>query len=205
MDVYSMKKKIKIAIIIIVAICILIPVSVVAYNNYQYNKEQTDFNDTMKKVSAMENKTDNETSALLSNGTITITQVNDANNKTINTGNEEIKLLQNLSKNLTNETLKNYTDLEIERLTAENKAWELEIEDGNALHDYYNGNGSVSELTEKTDQVTAYANSTDNKKMEVEQYLARNPELKDRLNNLGIDEDFMEVQREDYNTNIIFK
>ena len=31
-----MEKKLKIAIIIIIAICIIIPISVVAYNNYQY-------------------------------------------------------------------------------------------------------------------------------------------------------------------------
>ncbi|MGN1321294.1 MAG: hypothetical protein ACI4VJ_01780 [Methanosphaera sp.] len=51
-----MKKNLKIAIIIIIAICIIIPVSVVAYNNYQYNKEQADFNNTMKKVSDMKIK-----------------------------------------------------------------------------------------------------------------------------------------------------
>ena len=179
--------------------------SVVAYNNYQYNKEQADFNNTMKKVSDMENKTDHETDELLINRTVTIAQVQAANNKTINTGNEEIELLQNLSKNMTNETLKNYTDIEIERLTAENKAWELEIEDGNALHNYYHGKGSISEVTEKTNQLTTYTDSTDDKKMEAEQYLTRNPELKDRLNNLGIDEDFLETQREDYsNCNIIY-
>ena len=194
-----MEKKLKIAIIIIIAICIIIPVSVVAYNNYQYNKEQADFNNTIKKVSDMENKTDIQAYDTFSKSSVTTAQSIAVHIEDNKTGTEEIAILQNLSNTMTNETLKNYTNLEIERLTSEHKIWVAEIEYCQAIDNYYNGNGSISQVTKKGNEIDTYANSTVNKKIEVEQYLARNPELKNRLTQMGIDEDFIIDQSEDYN------
>ncbi len=203
-----MKKKTKIILIIVILLVIIVPACVMFYNNYQYEQDQKNFNNTIKEVSDMENQSDiNTQNNIDSNYSVSASAyLNDCENKSKIMDNE-INMLQNLSSNTNNKTYEEYISIQIDRLNAEKSVCSSEIDLTHHYEQYKNGeistSSALSKMKDDDEQISRYVNQTENKKDESQQFLTKHPDLKKTLENLKIDEDFMVNQIEDSNISTV--
>lgn len=203
-----MKNKIKIILIIVFLLVIIVPACVMFYNNYQYEQDQKNFNNTIKEVSDMENQSDiNTQNNIDSNYSVSASAyLNDCENKSKIVDNE-INMLQNLSSNTNNKTYEDYISIQIDRLNAEKSVCSSEIDLTHHYEQYKNGeistSSALSKMKDDDEQISRYVNQTENKKDESQQFLTKHPDLKKTLENLKIDEDFMVNQIEDSNISTV--
>lgn len=202
-----MNKKFKILIIIL--ILILIPVVYFTATTMSNQMEQDRFYETIKNVSNNENKSDIVSSEYQKNGSYTLSEIMDndfalkvteSNSRTLN---ESIVKLKDLNKSLQNETLKEYVELEIQRM-------EDEVESDNY---YYSGSSdtfkalkgeiSVHSVYDKVmsdyNKSKEYGNKVDTDKQKVQDFLEKHPDIKNKFEELKIDEDFMILEHGEIN------
>lgn len=190
--------------IIAIIIIILSYQTITAYQNQQ---EQDNFYNTIQNTSQIENQSDTKVDTYRNQSTITTSQLNEITALTINTTTQEIDMLEELYNNTNNETLKNYTQIEIDRLTAEKHTYEFMQRNSIEYDQYKNGqigsSKALSEIKENNKQISTYANMTDKKKIEAEEFLNHHQDIKQKFNQLNIDEDFMINQLEKDNISYV--
>ncbi len=203
-----MKKKFKIALIILLII-IIIPIAYYGINSYLDYQDQENFYNTIKNVSDMENKSDIEHSVILNSTHVTEKEIKSNQTKSINDLSKEIKILQELDNNTRNSTYKEYIELEIDRMTSESKVYEQMCNIYDADERYENGEITSQKRYElQKDYISKeydYINKTTDKKIEVELFLNKHPDMKDKFDELKIDEDFLVCQSEENNITSITK
>ena len=173
-----MKKNNKILLILI--IIILIPVVYFTATTISNQMEQDNFYETIKNVSNNENNSDKLISQLIQTNNNNDNDTINVYTKTSKTLNESIKTLTDLEESLHNETLKEYVNLEITRMEVEEKYWEACIE-------CIQTKSNTKELNDKGIIIN-------HSKENVADFLNKHPDIKNRFEKLGIDEDFRIVE-----------
>ena len=116
-------------------------------------------------------------------------------NQSIKTMNNSINTLKDLNKSLHNETSKEYVNLEITRMEDEKTHWKTLYKEYEVLENYYHGKAPYSESYQKIKELNDEVNKTgtivDHDKEKAEEFLEDHPDIKNRFEKLGIDEDFM--------------
>lgn len=188
-----MKKNTKILLILI--IIILIPIVYFTATTMLNQMEQDRFYETIKNVSNAENNSDKGLAEFIQNNSNNYTFLMHNYNQTIKTMNDSIDTLKDLNKSLHNETLKEYVNLEITRMEDEKTHWKTMYEECEVLKNYYHGKAPYSESYQKVKQLNVEINKTgtivDHDKEKAEEFLEDHPDIKNRFEKLGIDEDFM--------------
>ena len=95
---------------------------------------------------------------------------------------QEINILLEFNKTTSNDTQKQYIDLQVKRLELEKATYKQMIEDqvlGNEI-------------------INSYANAVNDVKTETMTFLTTHPDLKENLESWNIDEDFLVKQTESY-------
>lgn len=194
-----MKKKIKIILVIILIFLIMIG-GYFSINAYMSNAEEKNFNETIKNISDIENESDVYLDKETNVSSIKASELSNIWNHVANDSKVENEMLMNLSNSTSNETIKGYIDLQVERTDLEIKAWQEEIKLCNDYVAFGRGDASSSQVVEHSDNIKDYVSDVRDKKIESERYLNDNPDLKKRLSDLNIDEDFLVYQVENSTT-----
>ncbi|MCI5867290.1 MAG: hypothetical protein SOZ23_02715 [Methanosphaera sp.] len=192
-----MRQKYK--ILIIVLIVILIPAGFYGLMTLMNNMEQENFYNTIKNVSDNENITDGPISETIMDKNLNITKAIDAevgNSKTLNSS---IATLKELNESLRNDTLKEYVNIEIRRMQEEVKVADKVIKYAYELRDYNNGKISSSEMLSYYNQyekdIAKLGTRVDDAKTDAMEFLTAHPDMKEKFDELGIDEDFMILEQ----------
>lgn len=192
-----MRQKYK--ILIIVLIVILIPAGFYGLMTLMNNMEQENFYNTIKNVSDNENITDGPISETIMDKNLNITKAIDAevgNSKTLNSS---IATLKELNESLRNDTLKEYVNIEIRRMQEEVKVADKVIKYAYELRDYNNGKISSSEMLSHYNQyekdIAKLGTRVDDAKTDAMEFLTAHPDMKEKFDELGIDEDFMILEQ----------
>ena len=188
-----MNKKFKILIIIL--ILILIPVVYFTATTISNQMEQDNFYETIKNVSNNENKSDRLIAEYIQNNENNHSKHMKLMNDSIVDGNKSLNDLKELNNSLHNETLKEYVEIEISRLENEEKLWKNSYKGDQYAIEYYDGKMSLSEALEISKNNNYEINKSyilvSNDKEKAEEFLEKHPDIKNRFEELGIDEDFM--------------
>lgn len=184
-------------IAVILIVCIGAYFLITDYNNKQ---EIELFYDNIKNISDIENKSDIEYKKYLDLDTKTNDQLINNHTAVMKTIDTETSMLNDLKDKLTNETLKEYVDIQINRLNTEKRYDELLIEDAKSANKYINGEITLSERLDKMNsaksELSSYGNKTTEYKMDADSFLSLHKEIKEKFDELGIDEDFLYAQLE---------
>ncbi len=166
-----------------------------AVSGYLHEVEEQTFYETIKQISDIENKTD-EKGDLIGNQT---SPSNDALKEfeleAINTTSTEILMLQDLKTKVSNESYIEFIDIQINRLNSENRTYTAMLEGSRIYEQYKNGqlgySGALSLINDKGNEVSSYSNKTGEYKVEADSLLSVHTDMKDKFNELAIDEDFL--------------
>lgn len=187
-------------VIIIVLCLIIIPLSYFGITGYLSDRESQTFYDSIKNISDMENQSDIKYHEYTKQNTHSNDEIIKTHNDAINNLSNEVLLLQELKQKLTNETYKEYVDLQINRLDCECKYDSLIIEGIKIDDQYKNGEISLSKrnqlINTKESELSSYGNKTTEYKIESDTFLSRHTDIKNKFNQLNIDEDFLIAQLE---------
>ncbi|MCI5867289.1 MAG: hypothetical protein SOZ23_02710 [Methanosphaera sp.] len=188
-----MKKNIKILAILLVII--IIPVAYYGITTAMNNMEQENFYNTIKNVSDNENITDKPISQYIEDDKLNTTRLIELeveNSKTLNTS---IATLKELNKSLRNETLKEYVNIEIIRMENEVESSDALIKFAQKARDYYDGKLGANEMLSYLDnhkkQTDKIDTRVDDAKTDAMEFLTAHPDIKEKFDELKIDEDFM--------------
>lgn len=175
-----MNKKTTTIIILLIILIILTPIVFHYYTEYKQEQERIGFKNAIISASTIENQSD-----------IKMHQVNDGVRgytdeigaffeEDIVTLNDEINILKDFNKTTSNETQIQYIDLQVKRLEGEIATYSQIIAD----------RSTTSEV------VMGYNQGVHDTKTEVMGFLAGHPDLRQCLEDWGIDEDFVIEQVE---------
>ena len=197
-----MRKRSKLIILILLIITI-IPIAYFGISMY----EQHIFYDGIKQISDIENRTDAAGDVLRNQSTPSNTDIKQNLLESINTTSTEILMLQDLKTKVFNEDYKEFIDIQINRLNSENRTYTIMVENSDIYEQYKNGqigsSKALSLINDKGEESTSYANKTSEYKVEADSFLSVHTDMKDKFNQLGIDEDFMYNQIEEVKTDYI--
>ncbi|WP_304124523.1 hypothetical protein [Methanosphaera cuniculi] len=187
-----MNKKFKILIIIL--ILILIPVVYFTATTISNQMEQDNFYNTIKEVSDNENKSDIVSSEYQKNSSYTLSEIMDnnfalkvteSNSRTLN---ESIAKLKDLNKSLQNETLKEYVELEIQRMEDEVESDNYYYSGASDTFKALKGEISVHSVYDKVmsdyNKSKEYGNKVDTDKQKVQDFLEKHPDIKNKFEEL---------------------
>lgn len=189
-------KRLKILAIVIIAL-VAICAAYFAVNYF----EQENFYNSIKNVSDLENASDYDGEIIRNKTAPTNDEIMEDTRKSINTTSKEILMLEDLKKTLINDTLKEYVDIEINRLTCENRSYSSFLKLSGYYDEYKNGGIGYSQMLgyidDNRDESDIYNNKTEEYKVESDLFLQSHSDMKERFDSLGIDEDFMYNQIEE--------
>ncbi|MBR3213264.1 MAG: hypothetical protein IKF79_01995 [Methanosphaera sp.] len=166
-----------------------------------HDLEVQTFYNGIKNISDIENKSD-------ANGDIIRNQTAPSNKdikeytlESINTTSEEVLMLQDLKSKLSNESYIEFIDIQINRLNSENRTYTTMLEGSDIYEQYQNGqigaSRTLSLIEDKNKEISDYSNKTSEYKLEADSFLSVHTDMKDKFNELGIDEDFLYDQIEE--------
>ena len=195
-----MERKNKIILLILLLI-IIVPIVYFGF------LEESIFYNTIKEVSDIENKSDAVNDVLRNQTNPSVEDYVDYQSESVNTTSNEILMLQGLKSIVFSEPYVEYIDIQINRLNCENRTYSAMLENGNIYEQYKNGQMGYSRalsLIEDNNQViSSYANKTSEYKVEADSFLSVHTDMKEKFNELGIDEDFLFDQIEEVKTEYI--
>ena len=195
-----MERKNKIILLILLLI-IIVPIVYFGF------LEESIFYNTIKEVSDIENKSDAVNDVLRNQTNPSVEDYVDYQSESVNTTSNEILMLQGLKSIIFSEPYVEYIDIQINRLNCENRTYSAMLENGNIYEQYKNGQMGYSRalsLIEDNNQViSSYANKTSEYKVEADSFLSVHTDMKEKFNELGIDEDFLFDQIEEVKTEYI--
>ena len=189
----NMNDKTKIILLLIIFLMIIV-LGFINIGLISSNNSQSEFNRTVSQASSIENISDMEFAKYYNKSITTSDEsINVFKNKT-NYINEEIIILQSFDGKSDNDTLKDYVNLEIKRLTSEKEAFDYLVRDMENYNRYKNK--SITEeyalgvSNQNTMELERISNNTFGIKNECEYYLNMHPDIKEVLVNLNVDDDF---------------
>ena len=188
-------------IIMVLLIIIIAPLAYIGISGYLHDLEVQTFYNGIKNISDIENKSD-------ANGDIIRNQTAPSNKdikeytlESINTTSEEVLMLQDLKSKLSNESYIEFIDIQINRLNSENRTYTTMLEGSDIYEQYQNGqigaSRTLSLIEDKNKEISDYSNKTSEYKLEADSFLSVHTDMKDKFNELGIDEDFLYDQIEE--------
>ena len=189
----NMNDKTKIILLLIIFLMIIV-LGFINIGLISSNNSQSEFNRTVSQASSIENISDMEF-AKYYNKSITTSDESIVvfKNKT-NYINEEIIILQSFDDKSDNDTLKDYINLEIKRLTSEKEAFDYLVRDMENYNRYKNKSitkdYALGVSNQNTMELERISNNTFGIKSECEYYLNTHPDIKEVLVNLNVDDDF---------------
>jgi len=195
-----MERKNKIILLILLLI-IIVPIVYFGF------LEESIFYNIIKEVSDVENKSDAVNDVLRNQTNPSVEDYVDYQIESVNTTSNEILMLQGLKSIVFSEPYVEYIDIQINRLNCENRTYSAMLENGNIYEQYKNGQMGYSRalsLIEDNNQViSSYTNKTSEYKVEADSFLSVHTDMKEKFNELGIDEDFLFDQIEEVKTEYI--
>ena len=200
--VINMRKNKKL-IILILFIIIIIPIAYFGISMF----EQQIFYDGIKQISDIENRTDAKGDVLRNQSTPSNKDIKEYTLESINTTSTEILMLQDLKTKVFNEDYKEFIDIQINRLNSENRTYTNMVELSDIYEQYKNGqmgySRTLSLINDLNEEGSSYVNKTSEYKVEADSFLSVHTDMKDKFNQLGIDEDFMYNQIEEVKADYI--
>lgn len=188
----EMKNKI---IILILLLIILIPIVYFGF------LEESIFYNTIKEVSDIENKSDAINDNLRNQTNPSVEDYVDYQIESINTTSNEILMLQDLKSKVFSEQYVEFIDIQINRLNSENRTYTAMLENGNIYEQYKNGqigySRALSLIEDNNQVISSYSNKTSEYKVEADSFLSVHTDMKQKFDELGIDEDFLYDQIEE--------
>ncbi|RAP54442.1 MAG: hypothetical protein BZ137_02085 [Methanosphaera sp. rholeuAM130] len=185
------KTKIIILLVLFALVIILGYVNIGLISN---NNGQSEFNKTVKEASSIENISDIEYQKYYNSS---ITSSDDSIKAFKNKSkyiDDEIRVLQSFNDKSDNDTLDDYVNLEIKRLTSEKEAFDYLIKDMENYNQYKNNTitkeHALSVSNQNTRELEKINDNTFNIKSECEYYVNMHPDIKETLIELNVDDDF---------------
>lgn len=195
-------------ILLIVVLIIIIPLAYIGISGYLQQLEEQTFYDTIKNVSDIENKSDIENMKIINQSSASREEMTTYINNSINAINQEVELLSDLKNKVSNESYKEYIDIEISRLNSENRTNNIMQDYIDVYNQYKNGeigsSHALSLINDYNQEITSYSNATNQYKVESDTFLSKHPDIRNKFNELGIDEDFMYNEIQEVNVNHIY-
>ena len=169
-------------------------------------EEQTFYNG-IKEISDIENKSDAAGDVIRNQTTPSNKDIKQYELDSINTTSTEILMLQDLKSKVFKKEYKEFIDIQINRLTCENRTYTIMVDQSNIYEQYQNGeigaSRALSLIEDKNEEISTYANKTSSYKADADTFLSVHKDMKQRFNELGIDEDFLYDQIEEVKTEYI--
>lgn len=195
-DTMRMKK---ISIIVIVALLLVVSL-IFAFGYF----EEQNFYNGIKKISDLENSTDVELDVIRQKAYPSNDEMREFSTKSINTTSEEILMLQDLKNQVFKKEYAEYIDIQLNRLNSENRTYTVMLNISDVYAKYKNGEMGYSEalslINQKTKDMAGHSERVGEYKAESDTFLSSHSDMKDKFNELGIDEDFMFNQTEETKT-----
>lgn len=195
-------------IIIIILLLIIFPAAYVGISAYLHNVEVQTFYDGIKEISDIENSSDAEGDLLRNQSAPSNSDLKEVLIKTINTTSTEILMLQDLKTKVSNKSYTEFIDIQINRLNSENRTYTAMLDNSNTYEQYKNGqiggSKTLSLIQDKNKEINSYANKTANYKIDADSFLSVHTDMKEKFNQLGIDEDFMYNQIENVKSKSVY-
>lgn len=184
--------------LIIILILLLIIIVPIVYFGFL---EESIFYNTIKEVSDIENKSDANIDILRNQTNPSVEDYVDYQIESINTTSNEILMLEDLKSKVFSEQYVEFIDIQINRLNSENRTYTAMLENGNIYEQYKNGqigySRALSLIEDNNQVISSYANKTSEFKVEADSFLSVHTDMKEKFNELGIDEDFLFDQIEE--------
>ena len=195
-------------IIIIILLLIIFPAAYVGISAYLHNVEVQTFYDGIKEICDIENSSDAEGDLLRNQSAPSNSDLKEVLIKTINTTSTEILMLQDLKTKVSNKSYTEFIDIQINRLNSENRTYTAMLDNSNTYEQYKNGqiggSKTLSLIQDKNKEIDLYANKTANYKIDADSFLSVHTDMKEKFNQLGIDEDFMYNQIENVKSKSVY-
>lgn len=155
----------------------------------------------------MENKTDAAGDVIRNQTNLSNKDLNNYLTESINITSTEILMLQDLKTKISNESYQEYIDIQINRLNSENRTYTALQQNSNTYEEYKNGqigaSRTLSLINDKNKEIDSYANKTGEYKVESDSFLSTHTDMKEKFNELGIDEDFLINQIEEVKSGFV--
>ena len=165
------------------------------------SSKESIFYNTIKEVSDIENKSDANNDILRNQTNPSVEDYVDYQIESINTTSNEILMLEDLKSKVFSEQYVEFIDIQINRLNSENRTYTAMLENGNIYEQYKNGqigySRALSLIEDNNQVISSYANKTSEFKVEADSFLSVHTDMKEKFNELGIDEDFLFDQIEE--------
>lgn len=191
--------------IIILILLLIIVVPIVYFSALKV--EEDVFYNAIKEISDLENKTDAEGDVIRNHYNPSLSDIRDYTIKSINVTSEEILMLQDLKSKVVSEQYNEFIDIQINRLNSENRTYTAMLESSDIYQQYLDGkmtnSRAVSLIDDKNREISSYANKTSEYKVEADSFLSIHTDMKEKFNEVGIDEDFLFDQIEEVKTEYV--
>lgn len=163
--------------------------------------EEHVFYSTIKEISDIENKSDAVTDTLRNQTNPSLEEYIDYQIVSINTTSNEILMLQDLKSKVFSEPYVEYIDIQLNRLNSENRTYEGFLNNGRIYEQYNNGqigySRALSLINDKNKVIDSYGDKISEYKVEADSFLSVHTDMKEKFNELDIDEDFLFDQLEE--------
>lgn len=184
----------KYKIISIILVIILLSLGVIIGINYKNEIDNNEFKEILTNASDIENITDKHYTEMFSGRSVSINEFKTFAQSNVENTSNEISILKEFRDKTSNQTQKEYLDIEINRLEQELRAYEKDIDSANQYERYLNGEITASKYTDLATQINDDVDRIDDEtsiiKDDAITYLDNHPDLKQTINELNIDEDF---------------
>lgn len=191
---------------LIILVLLMVFLAPIIYFGISILEEQTFYNG-IKEISDLENKSDAAGDVIRNQTTPSNKDIKQYELDSINTTSTEILMLQDLKSKVFKNEYKEFIDIQINRLTCENRTYTIMVDQSNIYEQYQNGeigaSRALSLIEDKNEEISTYANKTSSYKADADTFLSVHKDMKQRFNELGIDEDFLYDQIEEVKTEYI--
>lgn len=191
---------------LIIIVLLMVFLAPIIYFGISIIEEQTFYNG-IKEISDIENKSDAAGDVIRNQTTPSNKDIKQYELDSINTTSTEILMLQDLKSKVFKKEYKEFIDIQINRLTCENRTYTIMVDQSNIYEQYQNGeigaSRALSLIEDKNEEISTYANKTSSYKADADTFLSVHKDMKQRFNELGIDEDFLYDQIEEVKTEYI--
>lgn len=184
------KKHIFVSIIII----LLIIIGAYAFMSYKNEMDNQEFKEIIKNASDLENITDKHYSEVYSGRSISIDEYLIFMQSDLDNTSKEMDMLREFKNKTSNQTQKEYLEIQINRLGKEKLIREKELDIGNQYKRYLEGEITANNYNEllKINEENKNNISVERSRIKDESinYIDNHPDLKSVLENIDVDEDF---------------
>ena len=162
--------------------------------NYKNNLENKEFKEILKNASNIENITDKNYKELYNDTILNLTEFKLVTQSLLDNCSKETDILTKFKDKTSDETQKEYLEIEIKLLQTEQRAHEKLVENGKEYERYLNGEITASRYLERSNTLNNDSERADNElgmiKDEAITYIQNHQDLNNTITELNLDEDF---------------